>query len=303
MDQLAMLWHYQVEDRKADKLEQELSRSPLRQKMNTCRTQFNAKQKQYKQMEEQVAILSDRKDAIRDAITRCEEQLRHLQSRFEQNPPTELDDTKALLSEVNRFLETIGSYEQEMKRMAKDANDYDQKERSLRRDAIKLKEEFDNLKKQYDKDSSRTDRETSGSSFSREDSYEKNNPVCFSSSINISNRGTCRISNVTVGVGSGICAYRCPIQPGSKRIPISHTTIDLINDLILFLRSGNQTCVQCLVNNLQDILQRQIIKSSGQSRSLILCLVRNLDLIIITQVLNHLIQRCLHKTKLPCPPS
>ena len=142
-----------------------------------------------------------------------------------------------------------------------------------------------------------------GSSFSREDSYEKNNPVCFSSSINISNRGTCRISNVTVGVGSGICAYRCPIQPGSKRIPISHTTIDLINDLILFLRSGNQTCVQCLVNNLQDILQRQIIKSSGQSRSLILCLVRNLDLIIITQVLNHLIQRCLHKTKLPCPPS
>ena len=153
MDQLAMLWQYQVEDRKADKLEQELSRSPLRQKMNTCRTQFNAKQKQYKQMEEQVAILSDRKDAIRDAITRCEEQLRHLQSRFEQNPPTELDDTKALLSEVNRFLETIGSYEQEMKRMAKDANDYDQKERSLRRDAIKLKEEFDNLKKQYDKES------------------------------------------------------------------------------------------------------------------------------------------------------
>ena len=59
MDQLAMLWQYQVEDRKADKLEQELSRSPLRQKMNTCRTQFNAKQKQYKQMEEQVAILSD----------------------------------------------------------------------------------------------------------------------------------------------------------------------------------------------------------------------------------------------------
>ena len=153
MDQLAMLWQYQVEDRKADKLEQELSRSPLRQKMNTCRTQFNAKQKQYKQMEEHVAILTDRKNAIRDAITRCEEQLRHPQSRFEQNPPTELDDTKALLSEVNRFLETIGSYEQEMKRMAKDANDYDQKERSLRRDAIKLKEEFDNLKKQYDKES------------------------------------------------------------------------------------------------------------------------------------------------------
>lgn len=66
-----------------------------------------------------MAILSDRKDAIRDAITRCEEQLRHLQSRFEQNPPTDLDDTKALLSEVNRFLDTIGSYEQEMKQHGK----------------------------------------------------------------------------------------------------------------------------------------------------------------------------------------
>ena len=42
----------------------------------------------------------------------AKKQPRHLQSRFEQNPPTELDDTKALLSEVNRFLETIGSYEQ-----------------------------------------------------------------------------------------------------------------------------------------------------------------------------------------------
>lgn len=152
MEQLSMLWDYQREDRKADKLEQELNHSPLRQKMNNCRTQFNAKQKQYKQMEEQVAILADRKDAIRDAIARCQEQLSALQARFEQNPPTDVDDTKAMLSEVHHFLDTIGSYEQEMKRMAKDANDYDQKERSLRRDAIKLKEEFDLLKKQYDKE-------------------------------------------------------------------------------------------------------------------------------------------------------
>lgn len=152
MDQLSLLWDYQREDRKADKLEQELSRSPLRQKMNTCRTQFNAKQKQYKQMEEQVAIMTDRKDAIRDAINRCQDQLAVLQAKFEQTPPNELDDAKALLSEVNRFLDTICSYEQEMKRMAKDANDYDQKERSLRRDAIKLKEEYDLLKKQYEKE-------------------------------------------------------------------------------------------------------------------------------------------------------
>ena len=86
MDQLAMLWQYQVEDRKADKLEQELSRSPLRQKMNTCRTQFNAKQKQYKKMEEQVAILSDRKDAIRDAI-KLKEEFDNLKKQYDKESP------------------------------------------------------------------------------------------------------------------------------------------------------------------------------------------------------------------------
>ena len=150
MNQLAMLWEYQQEDRKADKLEQELSRSPIRQKMNTCRTQFNNKQKQYKQIEEQVSMLADRKDAIRDAIGRCEDQLHTLQARFEQNPPATFDDTKALLSEVTRFQQTITSYEQEMKRMTKETAECDQKERSLRIEAVNIKTEFDQLKKQYE---------------------------------------------------------------------------------------------------------------------------------------------------------
>ena len=37
MDQLTMLWEYQVEDIKADNLAQEIRRSPLRQKMEKDR--------------------------------------------------------------------------------------------------------------------------------------------------------------------------------------------------------------------------------------------------------------------------
>ena len=87
MDQLTMLWEYQVEDIKADNMAQDIRRSPLRQKMEKDRDLFMERQKQYKQIEEQVAVLADRKDAIRDALTRAEDQLGALQNRFEQNPP------------------------------------------------------------------------------------------------------------------------------------------------------------------------------------------------------------------------
>ena len=76
MDQLTMLWEYQVEDIKADKMANDIRRSPLRQKMENDRNLFMERQKQYKQIEEQVAVLIDRKDAIRDALTRCEQQLK-----------------------------------------------------------------------------------------------------------------------------------------------------------------------------------------------------------------------------------
>ena len=47
-----------------------------------------------------------------------------------------------------------------------------------------------------------------------------------------------------------------------------------------------------------------VVKSVLAIGALIVCLQADTWLmIIITQVLNHLIQRCLHKTKLPCPPS
>ena len=107
MDQLTMLWEYQVEDIKADNMAQDIRRSPLRQKMEKDRDLFMERQKQYKQIEEQVAVLADRKDAIRDALTRAEDQLGALQNRFEQNPPEELEAVRAFMAEVTKCRETI----------------------------------------------------------------------------------------------------------------------------------------------------------------------------------------------------
>ena len=152
MDQLTMLWEYQVEDIKADNMAQDIRRSPLRQKMEKDRDLFMERQKQYKQIEEQVAVLADRKDAIRDALTRAEDQLGALQNRFEQNPPEELEAVRAFMAEVTKCRETIVGYEQEMKRLTQEANTNDQRGNSIRTEAARLRSEFEQLKAQYDKE-------------------------------------------------------------------------------------------------------------------------------------------------------
>ncbi|MGN1369182.1 MAG: zinc ribbon domain-containing protein [Aristaeellaceae bacterium] len=152
MDQLTMLWEYQVEDMKADKLANDIRRSPLRQKMENDRNLFMERQKQYKQIEEQVAVLADRKDAIRDALARAADHLSGLQARFEQNPPQELEAVRAMMAEVSKCRETIVSYEQEMKRLTQEANTNDQRGNSIRTEAARLRSEFEQLKAQYDKE-------------------------------------------------------------------------------------------------------------------------------------------------------
>ena len=152
MEQLAMLWEYQQEDMKADRLANEIKRNPLRQKLEQDRNQYMEKKKQHQQIQDQVAMLVDRKDAIRDAIFRCEEQLKALSERFENDPPQDLDTVKAMMSEVSRCKDTIASYESEMKRMVKDANEHSQRQRTLSHEAAGLRAEFEQLKAQYDRE-------------------------------------------------------------------------------------------------------------------------------------------------------
>ena len=75
MDRMEQLWNYMQEDIKADKIDSEIRRSPLRQKLEKTRDFILDQQKLYKEMEERVAISLDRKDGIVDALKRSEEQL------------------------------------------------------------------------------------------------------------------------------------------------------------------------------------------------------------------------------------
>lgn len=150
--QFELMWQYQQEDIKADRIANEIRRSPTRQKLEKSRTFIMEQQKQYKQIEDQVAMMADRKDAIRDAIARCEEQIAAIAARFEQNPPETEEAAHAMLAEASKHRDTISSYEQEMRRIVKDSSDNDQKQRTIRHEAAKAKVEFDQLKSVYDQE-------------------------------------------------------------------------------------------------------------------------------------------------------
>ncbi len=150
MDQMTLLWAFQAEDMKADRLATEIRRNPLRQKMENDRNQYLERQKQHKQIENQVAMLADRRDTIREALKRAQEQLRSLQGRYDAAPPTDLPGVQALIAEVRRCLDTISGYEKELRDMGSRLRDLEHRATTIRSEGMRLRNEFEQLKAQYD---------------------------------------------------------------------------------------------------------------------------------------------------------
>lgn len=153
MDQFDALWAYQTEDIKADAIANEIKRSPTRLKLEKARDFILDRQKQYKQIEDEIASMSDRKEILYDALAKAEEQLAALQSSFDANPPQTQDDIRQMMSQIGKCRDTIRQYESEMKRIVKDASSHDVLSRSVRMEAAKAKQSFDQLKLDYEAES------------------------------------------------------------------------------------------------------------------------------------------------------
>lgn len=153
MDKFEALWAYQEQDMKADAIAAAIKRSPTRQKLEKARDFILDRQKQYKQIEEDVGAMVDRKDIIAQAISRSREQLQTLQKKFESNPPQTAEGIKSLLSEVSRCRDTIRQYEVEISRIVKETDANDKLSRSVRLEAANAKKSFDQLKSEYEEES------------------------------------------------------------------------------------------------------------------------------------------------------
>ena len=150
MEQIELLWQFQQADMEADALEGEIKRSPNRLALKKNREFLVEQQNAVKRMEEEVSEMVDRVDVIKDAIARLEEQLAALQKRMESAPPENLEQAKDLSRDVQKLVGGIANYEQEMKRIQRDAAERDRLEKDIRMKYARVKAEYDKQKVEYE---------------------------------------------------------------------------------------------------------------------------------------------------------
>ena len=147
------LWAYQQEDLKAEAIATAIKKSPTRQKLERARDFILDRQKQYKQIEDEITGMLDRKEILAQAVVRSETQLNNLKDRFESNPPQTPEAVKALLAEVSKCRDTIRQYEVEISRIAREASSHEVNQRTVRVEAANAKKNFDQLKVEYEEES------------------------------------------------------------------------------------------------------------------------------------------------------
>lgn len=147
------LWTFQTEDLKAEAIATEIRRSPTRVKLEKSRDFIMERQKQYKQIEDSISEIADRKDmlirALENTISLIEDQRR----RMDTLDPEDEASVASLREEVSRSREEIRSLEKELNQMSIDSAGYEKQLRSVRVEAAKAKQTFDQLKVDYENES------------------------------------------------------------------------------------------------------------------------------------------------------
>lgn len=150
MEQLTLLWNYQLADMEAERQEMAMKRSPIRQKLLKYQDYLREQKALSSQIEEDVQAMVDRLDALKDAINRTEDQLKSLQSRFEEKRPDSSEGIQEYVQETQHLVQTIVSYEQEIRRINKDAGDRDHQQHDILMRAARIRSEYDKLKTDYE---------------------------------------------------------------------------------------------------------------------------------------------------------
>lgn len=150
MDQIRLLWEYQQADVEAGKVENAIKRSPNRQKLVKYRDYLKSQQDVMKRIEGEVSAMADRLEVLKDAVSMTEDQYKALKQKMETEPATDVESVQQFLNEAKRFINNLNAYEQEIKRIRKDAADRERLQHDVKVRAAKAKAEFDKLKVAFD---------------------------------------------------------------------------------------------------------------------------------------------------------
>ena len=150
--QLDTLWQFMQVDMEADGFETKMRQSANRQKLIKQRDFLKDQQANMKKLENDVAVMQDRLEAVKDEAARLEKVLAGLSEEMAANPPQNVEEAQKQAESVQKLLETLTRYEQELQKMSKDADAKDRQQKEIRVRAAKTKQEFDQLKVEYDKE-------------------------------------------------------------------------------------------------------------------------------------------------------
>ena len=150
--QLDTLWQFMQVDMEADGFETKMRQSPNRQKLIKQRDFLKDQQTNMKKLENDVAVMQDRLEAVQDEAERLSKVLANLSAELEANPPASVEEAQKQAESVQKLLDSLSRYEQELTKMRKDADVKDRQQKEIRVRAAKTKQEFDQLKVEYDKE-------------------------------------------------------------------------------------------------------------------------------------------------------
>lgn len=148
--QLDLLWKYMQVDAEVDKFENEMRQSPIRQKLLKNRNFIMEQQANMKAIEADIADKNDRMEAIEAEAKRLSDLVTAQVESYKNNPPTQVEEIEKQLVGVQKLLDSLTHYEQELARMRDDAEVLDARQKEIRTRAAKSKAEYDELKQQYD---------------------------------------------------------------------------------------------------------------------------------------------------------
>lgn len=148
--QLDKLWQFMQVDIEADRFETKIRQSEKRQTLLKQRNFLLEQQENMKKLESDVAAMSDRLEAVNDEAQRLEKVLSSLVEDIEKNPPKSAEEADAKTEAVQKLMDNLTRYEQELSKMRRDAENRDRQQREIRVRAARTKAEFDQLKKEYD---------------------------------------------------------------------------------------------------------------------------------------------------------
>jgi len=147
------LWTFQTEDLKAEAIATEIKRSPTRMKLEKARDFIMDRQKLYKQIEDSISAISDRKDFLFKALEGAIAEIENQKERMTDLDPEDEEAVASLRADVARARDEIRSFEKELNQMNADSVNYDRQLRSVRVEAARAKQNFDQLKADYENES------------------------------------------------------------------------------------------------------------------------------------------------------